>query len=880
MKTKDDAHRPAPDATPALRARLRIFFGASRGVGKTHAMLASAERARREGADVVAGVVETHGQRELASRLEGLPSIAPRIVPHRGRSPSELDLDAALARKPAVLLLDELAHTNAPGARHAKRWQDVLELLAAGIEVHTTLNVHEVESLNDVIAQITGVRVLETVPDAMLERADDIELVDAPPELVQARLRADEQAEPAALGRAGTLHALRELALRVTAERVDADVQAWRREQGVEVTWPARERILVCVGPAPQSAQLVRAARRMASAMHAPWIAAYVERSGARPLSKEDGERLAGHLRLAESLGAESVVLEGARPAERLLALAHERNVTRIVAGKPTHARWRDLVYGSLLEDLVRGSGDIDVHVIAGEHAETPAPPGGAALELEPAMFVRGIVPVIVATALAALLRDAVAMADVAMIFLAAVAASATLAGRWPAIIASIVSVALFATLFVPPFGRFAVDDLRFTITFAVMLLAGILISSLTARIRRQSSAARDREERTAALYALTRGLAGARDATAIAAVAVAQIESVFDSPAALLVPEGGGSLRVADGGQLVLDERDRAVAEWAFDHARPAGRGLDTLPDARVMALPLAVDGAAIGALVIVPGARLADPAQRHLLETFVAQITLAFDRSQLAEEARQAELRATTEELRSSLLSSVSHDLRTPIGTVLGAATTLLDGGAALDGAVRNELAATVRDEAARLARLVSNLLDMTRVESGALNVKREWVPVEELVGAVMTRLEAHLEGREVRIAVPRELSICVDPVLFEQVLWNLLENAVKHTPEGTPIELWASGGEREVSIEIADRGPGIAAAILPRIFEKFVRASAGEGGVGLGLAIARGIVQAHGGMIAASARDGGGAVFRVSVPVEGAPPEVPVEDDGGEA
>lgn len=878
MQTEDDSQRLPPDATPAPRARLRIFFGASRRVGKTHAMLASAQRARRGGVDVAVGVVETHGQRELAALLEGLPAIPRKIVAHRGRSLSELDLDAALARKPAVLLLDELAHTNPPGARHAKRWQDVLELLSAGIEVHTTLNVQDVESLNDVVAQITHVRVTETVPDAMLERADDIELVDAPPELVQARLRDGEPSEPA-FARAGTLHALRELALRMTAERVDADVQAWRRKQGIEATWPARERILVCVGPAPQSAQLVRAARRMASAVHAPWIAAYVERPGARPLSKEDGDRLAGHLRLAESLGAESVVLEGARPAERLLALAHERNVTRIVVGKPTHARWRDVVYGSLLDDLVRGSGDIDVHVIAGEDAEAPAPQRRRPEpKLEAGMLVRGAIPVAVATGLAALLRDAVGMADVAMIFLAAIAASATFAGRWPAIAASILAVGVFAILFVPPIGAFAIDDLRFTITFAVMLLAGILISSLTARIRRQSSAARGREERTAALYALTRALAGARDTAAIAKVAVAQIESVFESPAALLVPEHEASraLRTAGGATLELEERDRAVAEWAFEHARPAGRGLDTLPDARVMALPLAVEGEAIGALVIVPDARLTDPAQRHLLETFVAQITLAFDRSQLAEDARQAELRATTEELRSSLLSSVSHDLRTPIGTVLGAATTLLDGGAALDAAVRTELAATVRDEAARLGRLVSNLLDMTRVESGALNVKREWVPVEELVGAVMTRLEPHLEGREVRIAVPRELSLSVDPVLFEQVLWNLLENAVKHTPEGTPIDLVASGGEGEASIEVADRGPGIPPAILPRIFEKFVRASAGEGGVGLGLAIVRGIVRAHGGTIAAIAREGGGASFRVSVPVEGTPPRVPDEDD----
>lgn len=895
MTTRDDALRLEPDAPLdhrlASRGKLRIFFGASRKVGKTHAMLASAQRAKREGVDVVAGVVESRGQQELCALLEGLPSVPHQGATH-GPARSELDLDAALARRPAVLLLDELAHTNAPGSRHAKRWQDVLELLSVGIEVHTTLNVENVESLNDVIVQITHVRVLETVPDAMLERADYIELVDAPAEVVAARLHAGDalgSEEHAGFAREGTLHALRELALRTLAERVDADVQAWRRKQGIEATWPARERLMVCVGPAPQSADLVRAARRMAGAVHAPWIAAYVERPGARPLSNEDGERLAGHLRLAESLGAESVVLSGARPAERLLALAHQRNVTRIVVGKPTHPRWRDVVYGSLLDDLIRGSGDIDVHVITGEHTDAPPPPTERPdPPLDPWEFVRGAVPVVVATGLAALLRGAVGMADIAMIFLAAIAASATFAGRWPAIFASILAVALFAILFVPPFGTLAVSDLRFTITFAVMLLAGMLISSLTARIRRQSSAARDREERTAALYALTRALAGARDATEIAKIATAQIESVFDSSAVLLLPEHDQpmGLRAASGGGLSLDDADRAVARWAFDHARPAGRGLDTLPGSRVMAFPLAVDGVAVGVLAIVPNARLRDPAQRHLLETFVAQITLAFDRSRLAEEARQAELRATAEELRSSLLSSVSHDLRTPLGAVLGAATTLLDGGAALEPAVRAELASTVRDEASRLARLVSNLLDMTRVESGALKVGREWVPVEELVGAVMTRLEPQLAGRDVRIVVPRELSVHVDPVLFEQVLWNLLENAVKHTPDGTAIGIVASGGERDVVIEVGDSGKGIPARILPRIFEKFVRGRSGEGGVGLGLAIVRGIVQAHGGTISATSREGGGAVFRVTMPVEGTPPHVPDEADerdqeeGGEA
>ncbi|MBX3273640.1 MAG: sensor histidine kinase KdpD [Sandaracinaceae bacterium] len=900
MSKRDDDGRPDPDALlarvraeerHATRAKLRLWLGASPGVGKTYTMLENAQRLRREGVDVVIGVVETHGRAETAALLEGLEELPRRRVPYRGRTLTELDLDAALARAPQVLLLDELAHTNVPGSRHAKRWQDAMELLDAGVEVHGTLNVQHVESLNDVIAQITHVRVRETVPDALVERADEIELIDVPPEVVLERLRegkvyVPDQAARAAEGffRPGNLLALRELALRLTAEHVDAEMRAWRHQQGIAATWPARERIMVCVGPSPASARVVRAARRMAAVLRAPWMAAYVEKgSQSHFLSDRDRTRLAAHLMLAESLGAEVVGLAGERPAEALLALARDRNVSRIVIGKPAHARWRDLIYGSLLNDLIRGSGDIDVHVIAGDGAardEAAVDPGGGPPRraADGAPYLWGLLPVALSTIIGALSRDYLDLADVAMAYLVGISVTATFLGRGPSLAASVASVAAFDFFFVPPYFTFTVSDLRYVFTFAVMLCAGVLISSLTNRVREQSRAGRERERRTAALYALTRALAGARDAEAIARVAAEQLDEVFESPAVLLVGAPHGVTCPAPSA-LELSEADRTVARWALEHHRPAGRGLDTLAGARVIAMPLLAEGRARGALTIVPRpeTRFDDPGQRHLLDAFVAQIALALERAQLADEAQRAALRAETEEIRSSLLSSVSHDLRTPIGTILGTSTALLDPSATLDVGERDELVGVIRDESTRLARLVSNLLDMTRVEAGTLEVKKEWIPLEEVVGSALARMAEELREREVEVVVARDAMAPMDPVLLEQVLVNLLGNAAKHTPAGTPIEVRAGTDSDRAWLEVADRGPGIAPGLEARIFDKFFRGDARTSGAGLGLAICRGIVVAHGGAIHAANRAGGGVTFRLTLPVEGAPPVVPTEPAG---
>lgn len=882
--------RVQAEAREEARAKLRIWFGASPGVGKTYSMLENAQRLAQEGIDVVVGVVESHGRSETAQLVEGLKQLPRKKLAYRGRTLDEFDLDAALARKPAVILLDELAHTNAPGSRHQKRWQDAIELLDAGIEVHTTLNVQHVESLNDVIAQITEIRVRETVPDAIVERADEIELVDVPPEVVLDRLKGGkvyvlDQAERAAGGffKEGNLHALRELALRVTAERVDAEVQAWRRQRGIADLWPTRERVLVCVGPSPASARLVRAARRMAAALHAPWIAAYVERPGSA-LADADRTRLADHLRLAESLGAEVAVLAGDRAADVVLDLARQRSVTRIVAGKPAHARWRDFVYGSFVDDLVRKSGPIDVHVISGDDAERtqldarPDAPRRPPLPLS--TYARAVIPIASAASLAALVRERVDLADVAMLFLAAIATTATFLGRRASLFASLVAVVVFDFFFVRPLYTLAVGDLRHVFTFVVMLCAGILISTLMERVREGERAARDREKRTAALFALTRALAAARDEESIAAVAGTQIRDVLDSDAVLLVADASASdgVRVTFASGAALDDSERTVARWALVHGRPAGRGLETLHGARVLAMPLTAQGKTVGVVAVrpTPPTRFEDPGQRHLLEAFVAQIAIAIERAQLASEAREAALRAETEELRSSLLSSVSHDLRTPIGSVLGAATTLLDADATLSREQRRELTATIRDEASRLGRLVGNLLDMSRVESTGLEVKKEWVPLEEVIGAALTRLGPRLDGREVTTDVAPTILASIDPVLFEQLLYNLLENALKHTPAGTPIEVRALRDSERVVVLVEDRGPGLVAGTEAKIFEKFVRASGAGGGVGLGLAICRAIALAHGGTIDASSRASGGASFRVTIPAGGEPPPLPSDDE----
>ncbi len=864
----------------ARRGKLTIFFGAAPGVGKTYAML---EAARAEKGAVV-GVVETHGRAETAARLEGFDTIPRRIVEHRGISLSELDLDAALKRRPALLLVDELAHTNAPGSRHAKRWQDVEELLEAGVDVYTTVNVQHVESLNDVVAQITGVIVRETVPDRVIEEAEEIRLVDLPPaelldRLSEGKIYVPEQARRALEGffKKGTLTALREMALRQTAERVDEDVLSQRRAEGVERTWPVTERILVCVSASPAAARLVRAARRVASRLRAEWIVAYVETPDALRMSEADRERVAATLRLAEQLGGETVRLSGERAPDELIAYARSRNVTKIVVGKPTHSRWRDLIRPSFLDEIVRETPDIDIHVITtDERSEGPTPrPGTAERErLRPTGFIAAISSVAASTAFSWFVFGHTSLADVVMVYLFGIVLVSMRFGYGPSIIASISGVLALDFFFVPPYFSFSVSDLSHVVTFAVMFGVALVISRLTKRIRDQADTARRRESRSTRLYAMTRELADGSSAGALARIAAKHVGEAFGAEVGILLPDGTGTLTANP--PFALSKNDRGAVEWVWQHRKPAGLATDTLPAASARFLLLRGGQDRVGVLALRPShpRQLLDPEQTQLLETFASQIANALERVRLAEEARRAELAAETERLRSSLLSSVSHDLRTPLGVITGATSTLLADDAEISDAARHELLETAHEEAEHLNRLVRNLLDMTRVASGAIRPKKEWHPLDEVVGVALHRLESRLGGRDVILAVPHDLTpVPLDDVLMGQVFVNLLENALKYAPAGSPIEIAAIARTGEVEVTVSDRGPGVPLPDKEHVFEKFYRLTreGRTGGAGLGLAICRGIVDAHGGRIWVEDRPGGGASFKFTLPIEGLPPEV---------
>jgi two-component system sensor histidine kinase KdpD len=886
--------RPDPDAllrrldetsAESRGGRLKVFFGASPGVGKTYAMLEAARARRGEGIDVVLGWVETHGRAETAALAEGLERLPPREVEYRGVRLREFDLDTALARKPQLLLLDELAHTNAPGSRHAKRWQDAFELLEAGIDVYTTLNVQHVESLNDLVNQVTGVAVRETVPDRVLDDANEVEFVDLPPEDLLKRLAegkvylGDRAAEAArSFFRRGNLLALRELALRRTAEHVDADVRDYRRDHAIEATWPVSERILVCVRPNPESDRLVRSARRMAAGLKAEWIVAYVESPSQPPLSDVERRSLAATVRLAEELGAETAVLSGESVSEALLSFARRRNVSRIVIGKPTHSRWRDRLRGSLLDEIVRGSSGIEVQVIPGGQRVT-APPSAAprppAADPVPYLWAAGTV--LLCTLLCAAMFKRYDNSNLIMVYLLGVAFVASRYGRRPSALAAVLSVAAFDFFFVPPYLTFAVSDTQYAVTFAVMLIVSLLISTLAVRVRAQAEAARSREQRTQVLYSMSRELAAAKTTDEVARAASRHVSDVLHGAAEVLLPSGDGRIAPSSLAGAPGDVREAAVAQWALDHGRLAGLGTDTLPGASALYLPLRGTQSTLGVLGVRPDPALLPlaPDQVDLLESLAHQAASGLERVRLASDAEEARLAAETERLRSTLLSSVSHDLRTPLAAITGAASTLLDS-PRLDPGVERELKEAIHEEADRLNRLVTNLLDMTRLDSGSVSLNRDWESLEELVGTALARLGRPLKERAVSVDIPADLPpVPVDGVLIEQVIVNLLENALKYTPLGSPIAITARLDRGVAVVEIADEGPGLPPGAEEQVFEKFYRGGHGQRGFGLGLPICKAIVSAHGGRIWAENRRPQGAAFRFTLPLGEAPPRAMESD-----
>ncbi len=883
-----DPGRPDPDALLAriaaedarrARGRLTVFLGAAAGVGKTYAMLEAAQAQRAAGTDVVVGWVQPHGRPETEALLEGLPAVPPRAIAHRGVTLTEMDLDAVLARRPALAIVDELAHTNPPQARHTKRWQDVEELLDAGIDVYTTVNIQHLESLNDVVAQITGVVTRETVPDRLIEGADEITLVDLPPDELLRRLRegkvyvpARAEAAMARFFRPGNLMALRELALRRTAERVDAQMRDYRRDHAIAQTWPAAERILVCLSGSPLAPRLVRAGHRLARRLGAEWVVLHVEAAGYAPEAQIAQDQAAQALRLADRLGAETVVLAGDDVAAQILDYARVRNVSQIVLGKPERPRWREALFGSIVDDVVRGSGTIDVHVITAEAGDdVPAAP----LQLQTTSrwpgYVRAIGVVALATLAAWPMFGRLAEANLVMVYLLAVVAVARREGRGPSTLAVVLSVAAFDYFFVAPQLTLSVADTEYFVLFVGMLVVGLIISTLTTRLRRQAAAARARERRSAALYGLTRDLAQVRGLDGLLAASVGHIHAVFGRGVAVLLPgdDGRPAVRAARPAPFDLPPDELGVAGWVLERGRPAGIGTATLPGADALYLPLAVGERILGVLAVRPhrAADVQSPEQLHLLETFASLTAQAIARAQASDEAARARVEAESERLRGTLLGSISHDLRTPLAAISGSAEALLRDGAAMDARTRADLLGAIHQQSLHLGRLVANLLDMTRLEAGSMPLRSERQSVEEIVGGALARLEALLGDTPVTVDLPADLPLVpCDAVLVEQVLFNLIENALKHTPAGTPIDVAARAMPGAVVVEVADRGPGLPDGAGERVFEKFFRGAPGRAtaGAGLGLAICRAIVEAHGGWIAAAGRPGGGAVFRFGLPL----------------
>ena len=885
--------RPDPDAllrrvqrdrARSGRGRLKVFFGAAPGVGKTYAMLEAARAASGAGTDVAIGWLETHGRQETAALAEGIGRIPPAETEYRGVRLREFDLDRALARRPALLLLDELAHTNAPGSRHPKRWQDVEEILESGIDVWTTLNVQHLESVNDLVQRITGVLVRETLPDHLLDAADEVEFIDLPPDDLLRRLAAGKVYVPDQAAQAvqrffrkGNLTALRELALRRTADHVDAAVRDYRIDHAIETTWPVTERLLACIRPNPESHRLVRGARRLASRLRAEWIVAWVESPGQPPLSASERRHLAETFALAERLGAETATVVGTSVSEAVLRFARERNISKLVVGKPAHPRWRDRLRGSLVDDIVRGSGDLDVFVISGDAGEAES-------ETRPQRRPRRVgylfaaVVVAATTLVSSLMAGRFDNLNLVMVYLLGVVLVATRYGRGPSILAAIASVAVFDFFWVPPHFTFAVSDTQYLVTFAVMLVVGVLVSTLAARVREVAHLALQREHRTQALYELSRELNRLRDPRDVALAGARHAARLFHCAAATLVPAAGGLEALADSvPPFATEAREQAVAQWSLEHGRASGAETDTLPGAAALYEPIVGSHGPLGvlALELPAAARPLTPDQRELVGALARQIAAPLERARLAVEAEQARVAAESERLRSTLLSSVSHDLRTPLAAITGAASALREEPPPAP-VVAHELASTVLDEADRLNRLVGNLLDMTRLESGTLQPRRDWHSLEELVGSALARVEPYAAGRQLTARVEPDLPLVpLDAVLVEQALVNLLENAVRHGRPDGRIEVSVCRDARHAIVEVSDDGPGFPPEEAERIFDKFHRAAGGSG-AGLGLAIARAIVVAHGGAIRATLRQPRGASFRFTLPL-GEPPAAPPAEEG---
>ncbi len=896
----EEPFRPHPqrlltEANSRYRGKLKIFFGACAGVGKTFAMLQEAQRLRGQGVDIMVGVVETHQREETAALLNGLAILPDKRRVHRGRTVRAFDLDAALARRPSIILMDELAHSNAPGSRHPKRWQDVKELLDAGIDVFSTVNVQHLESLNDVVSGITGIEVRERLPDPVFDQADEVVLVDLPPDDLRQRLQEGkvylgDQAERAIAHffRQGNLIALRELALRRTADRVDQQMRAWRDIRGEEKVWHTRDAILLCLGDGSGNEKLVRTAARLAAKLGSRWYAVYVETPRHHRLAPARRRSLFIALRLAQELGAETAILAETCADKAVVRYAREHNLGKIVIGRRAGKRW--LKGPAFADRLARRAAELDLLIVALEDKPAGWPddtPDHRSFREKWRVPIRGCTLAVLTSASITLVASqwlaAFDAANLVMIYLLGVVIIALKYGRWPSVLATVLNVISFDLFFIAPRGTLAVSDVQYLLTFGVMLSVGLIVGNLTAGVRYQARIARYREQRTRHLYEMSRSLATARTTGDIATISAEFIHSTFQARSLLLLPDGAGQL-IPWHGVDGLFAWDDAIARWCFSHGQPAGAGTDTLPAVPWQMMPLRSADETSGVVVVASGSSPLTmiPEQQRLLETYTLLVASALERLALTSREEQARLASEREELRNSLLAALSHDLRTPLTVLFGQAEILtLD--LASEGSAHCRQASEIRQHVLNTTRLVNNLLDMARLQSGGFNLRKEWLTLEEVVGSAIKMLEPGLGGRHILLEMTEPLALIeVDGPLFERVLINLLENAAKYAGTTAKIGIHSRITPGALVLEVWDSGPGIPSGMEQAIFAKFARGDKESPipGVGLGLAICQAIVDVHGGTLTVQNRSEGGARFIVTLPQSPVPELTETDDDANPA
>ena len=891
----DLEQRPDPDSIlkkidKEARGKLTVFLGATAGVGKTYTMLESAHERLLEGLDVVIGWVDTHGRRETERLVDGLPKLPVKTLEYRGKILPEMDIDAILTRKPELVLVDELAHTNIPGSRNVRRFQDVEELLSAGINVYTTLNIQHIESLNDVVAQVTGVVVRETVPDYVIDQADKVQLIDIPSEDLIERLKEGKvyipgQAEQALrkFFRAGNINALRELSLRYTASRVDKDLSDYMREHKIDGPWPASGRVMVCVSGSPFSAQLIRVASRLASGVKAECLAVHIDVTK-QQASDAERNRIAQNMRLAEDLGAKTLSVEASDLTKKILELAQSHNVTAIVIGKPRRGRLWECFHGSVVNRLIRNSGNLNIYVIQTGHepesaneAKIVTAQGKNTEEIFP--YVYSLLMVAAITLVGFVIRDEIEPGNIALLYQLPVVLSAYWWGRWPAYFTGVFSVLAFDYLFVPPFYTFSVDDMRYLWSFFTFLIVAFVIGGRTELLRREAVAAKLREKNTQALFEFSREIAAVIDLDTIVRQLAKRVADALGRRIMVMLPDEKGRLSVyadfrpVEGDchtlrQPIADSAEAAVAAWAYEHRRIAGRSTETLSGADNLYIPLATRESVVGLLGVKVVEKLITPEQQKLMEAWAALAAIAIERVRLTEKAREATLVLESDRLRTALLNSISHELRTPLASIMGSASTLLESDSLYSADERHELLESITDGSKRMNLILSNLLDTARIESGMMKLKYDWCDIEDVIGTALQHLSEQVENRRLEINIREGIPLLQgDCVLLGQVVLNLVDNALKYSPADSSIEIQASATNEELTVSVADHGIGIPATDMEKIFDKFYRVQHGESsipGTGLGLSICKSIVEAHGGKIWASNRSEGGAVISFSLPL----------------